>query len=212
MGWLSRLAGSTSRAPGGPEESEDPAPQPTERPCPGISALFGGVAEGGDHAVLDLGPAADSSLQVYGRYARRIRFADLLTTRSKEGISSALAAIPDQEDRPYDLLFVWDVLDRLFPRERSRVMERLVEVSAPDARLHAIFRASDADRAPPLRFSLKDVDRMQCEPTAPPRPTRRRLLPSDVEELLSPFRVMKGFTLRDEMREYFAVRGERARF
>lgn len=212
MGWLSRLAGSTSRTAGGPEESEEPARRPTERLSPGISALFDGVEEAGEHAVLDLGPATDSSLQVYGRYARRIRFADLVATRSKEGISSALAEIPDQEDRPYDLLFAWDVLDRLFPPERSRVMDRLLEVSAPDARLHAIFRASDADRAPPLRFSLLDVDRMRSEPTGPPRPTRRRLLPADVEELLSPFRVMRGFTLRDEMREYFAVRGERARY
>ncbi len=77
MDWLRR----TGRVPPQEEEAapEEGFPAPTERAAPGVSALFSGLKEDGSHTVLDFGAAAETTLHLYSRFARRIRFADLLT-------------------------------------------------------------------------------------------------------------------------------------
>jgi hypothetical protein len=181
-----------------------------EGAAPGVAALLDGVSEDRSHAVLDLGPAADLTLCVYCRFARWIRFADLLGDAGwprTGGAAAALASIPAQAVRPYDLVFAWDVLDRLFPEDRPRVLERLVELTGPGARLHMVVRADDT-LAYPLRFKLLDVNRIRYEPTIPTPLPRPRLLPAEVARLLSPFRVLHAFTLRNGLREYVAARPE----
>lgn len=204
MGWLRR----GGRSPRGSDDGSDREPfsEPVERSAPGVAALLDEVGEDGSHAVLDLGPSVSANLDLYRRFAGTVRFADLLDVRSRAGLRNALEEIPARPDRSYDLIFAWDTLDRLYPPERPLLMERLVEVSAPDARLHAVFRATDTEATPPLRFVLLDVDRVRCEPAGPPRSPGPRLLPTEVEELLKPFEVIKGFTLRGQLREYVAAR------
>jgi len=60
----------------GPEDAT--GPPVVERAAPGMAAFFAELEEDGSHAVLDLGPAAEANFRLYGRFARRIRFADLL--------------------------------------------------------------------------------------------------------------------------------------
>jgi len=199
--WL-RSFGRTSEP-----EPQETAPGPVERSTPGIAALLEGVAQDRSHAVLDLGPATESSLGVYSRFAQRIRFADLLAGAGSSGVcATALRAVPLQPERPYDLVFAWDLLDRLFPEERKRLMTRLAELSSADARLHLMTESSGKPTTQPLRFSLVDVDRMRYEPAGPARPARPELLPAEVERLLVPFEVVRAFTLKVGLREYVAVR------
>lgn len=213
MGWLRRIRELIS-PPGDSSDVEketegsDRDRGTVERAAPGVAALFEAMEEGADHAVLDLGPATGSSLETYRRFAGRVRFADLLGERAEHGLADALEALPAQPDRPYDMVFAWDTIDRLRPMERSRLVGRLADVTAPHARLHLVVDASeDAGRTPPLRFTLLSVDRVRCEPAGPDRLRHDRLLPADVEEMLEPFRVVRGFTLAGGVREYVAVRG-----
>lgn len=205
MDWLRRVLPGSSPSEEEPDEGE---PGPVERSAPGVVALLDGVREDKSHAVLDLGPAASSSLSVYSRFATRVRFVDLLSAAlSPEGCAQALKGLPTQPERPYDLIFAWDILDRLFPEDRRRLVDRLIEVSAPDARLHLVTEAADRSMTQPRRFSLLDADRIRFEPTGPERPARRHLLPAEVERMLAPFQVVHGFTLKGGLREYVAVRG-----
>ena len=81
--------------------------------APGTVALFEGVSGDRDHAVLDLGPASDQSLHAYGRVARWIRFADLLGEAWWPQAEAPTAGLQlPQLDRPYDLVFAWDILKR----------------------------------------------------------------------------------------------------
>lgn len=211
MEWLRRIGDFLSPS-GGSTDASDTADRTDERSAPGVAAMFRGCRRDGGHAVLDLGPAAGSSLQVYQRYARSVRFADLLTERSEHGLAEALDTVPIQPDRPYDMVFAWNTLDRLLPRERTRLVQRLVEICASDARLHLVTDAHEgASRSPPLRFALLDVDRVRFEPAGPTQPNRNRLLPADVEELLGPFHVARGYTVKGGLREYVAVRGTASR-
>ncbi|MCK5651330.1 MAG: hypothetical protein KAJ42_08135 [Gemmatimonadetes bacterium] len=201
MNWLRR-----TRPTPAPEET----PQaPTERAAPGIAALFAELSEDGSHAVLDFGAAAETSLRLYSRFARRIRFADLLTDPPHgEAWAAALRALPPHPDQPYDLVLAWNLLDRLAPEERPPLVERLTQLTTPGARLYVVVDASGEPNTQPVRFTLLDVDRVCQQAVGPPHPPQPQLLPAEVERLLAPFRVMHGFTLKLGLREYVAVRGE----
>jgi hypothetical protein len=202
--WLRRTGRNVPPAVAATDRS---APGPVERPAPGVAALFEGVGEDRRHAILDLGPAAASNFKVYSRFARWVRFADLLgAASSREGWAAARDALPLQPERPYDLVLGWDVLDRLPPEERPRLVERLVELTAPGARLYVVVESSPEPTAHLLRFELLDTDRMSYEATALARPVWPPLLPSKVERLLMPFQVRRAFTSRVGLREYVAVR------
>lgn len=209
MDWLRRIGGS---APPALPASEDPIPGAVEGAAPGIAALFDGVEEDGTHTVLDLGPATDSKLRVYGRFARRMRFVDLLAAATSRagpvagaGWAGALGALEAQPDPPYDLLFAWDILDRLPPEERPGLVERLAAVSAASARLHVVVEASERPTAHPLRFTLLDIDRIRYEAVGPAQPSRPRIHSAEVERVLAPFHVVRAFTLKVGLREYVAV-------
>lgn len=204
MDWVRRI-GELLAPPSGVEPDE-PAPGPVERASPGVAALFEAASEGGGHVVLDLGSSAGTSLEIYRRFARQIRFADVLSVRAERGLDAALGALPERPERPFDLVFAWNTLDWMFPRERPRLVRRLAEISAPGARLHVVVDLSDEESGPSYRYSLLDVDRMRGEPAESGPRSRRPLLPADVEDLLDPFEVVRGFTLKEGLREYVAER------
>ena len=206
MDWRRGIGRAPASAAPAPSEA---GAEPVEGAAPGVAALLDGVSEDRSHAVLDLGPAADLSLRVYSRFARWVRFADLLGEGgwSRAGGSAAglLRSLPAQPECPYDLVFAWDVLDRLFPEDRRHLVECLAKLTAPNARLHAVVRPEDP-LARPLRFTLLDVNRVRYEPiVAVPLP-RPPLLPAEVTKLLAPFRVVHAFTLKSGLREYVAAR------
>jgi hypothetical protein len=207
MNWLRR---DRQAEPAPPPERPPPAPEATEGAAPGITTVLDGLVEDRSHAVLDLGAATDASLRVYGRYARWVRFVDLAGDerwpRPAGSARTLLQAVP-LSPRPYDLIFAWDVLDRVFPEERPHVMSWIAERAAPDARLHAIVRSSDEAPRHPLRFSLLDTDRIRYEVAGSGAVAAHRLLPAEVMNLLTPFHVVRAFTLKNGLREYAAVRG-----
>lgn len=203
MSWLRREDPSRRSTD---ERSEAPFEEPAERSAPGLAELLDGIREGGSRSVLDLGPAVAANFELYGRFADRIRFVDLLGVRSRRGLRAALEGIPLRPERPHDLVLAWDALDRLDPPERPLLVERILEVTGRGSRLHAVFRASDEAAPPPLRFVLLESGRVRCEPVDAPGSPGPRLLPTEVEELLRPFEVIRGFTLRGQLREYVAAR------
>jgi len=198
--WLRRIRRTSS-----PEETVQ---APIERAAPGVAALFAGLSEDGSHAVLDFGAAAETNLRLYSRFARRIRFADLLTDPPHgDAWAAALRALPPHPDQPYDIVLVWNLLDRLAPEERPPLVERLTRLTASGARLYVVVDASSEPNTQPFRFTLLDVDRVSQQAVGPPHPPQPQLLPAEVERLLEPFRVVRGFTLRHGLREYLAIRG-----
>jgi hypothetical protein len=204
MDWLRRIGRAPGPAAPGPE---DALPAAIEGASPGVAALFDGLSADGTHSILDLGPAAESKLRVYSPFARRMRFTDLLAAAmSPSGWTAALGALPPQPERPYDLVFAWDILDRLPPEGRPRLMERLVELSAANARLHLMVEASEGATTHPFRFTPLDIGRMRYEPSGPARPARPRLQSAEVERVLAPFHVVQAFTLKVGLREYVAMR------
>jgi hypothetical protein len=178
-----------------------------ERPAPGIAAVFAGLREDGSHGVLDLGPASEGSFRLYSRFARRIRFADLLEAPLRgETWTEALRVLPEEVEGPFDLVLAWNLLDRVPPELRSPVVGRLAQVTAPGARLYVLVDGSREPLAHPLRFILTGTDRVCQQSLGDPYPAGHQLLPAEVKRLLAPFEVIHAFTLRDGHREYVSVR------
>lgn len=204
MGWLRRSRSTPEKKPA----AEAPSPEQVRRPAPGAAALFDGVKEDGTHAVLDMGRASGTHFRLYSRFARQVRFADLLPTPPHgPEWAAALRTLSPGAHRPYDLVFLWNLLDRLWPEERPALMKTLSAVAAPGARLYAVVDASGAPSRRPLRFTLLDVDRVLQEAVGPPEPTHAPLLPAEVERVLAPFEVVRAITLRSGLREYVAIKG-----
>lgn len=188
-----------------PEREAHDLPPTIERAAPGVAALFQGLRRDGGYAILDMGPAVDPHLRLYGRYARQVRFAGLVPNPPRgEDWTEAVRALPPNPDQPYDLVLMWDLLDRLIPEERPRLMARVTELTAPHARMHLMVDSSGAPITRPLRFTLLDVDRVAQQPVGGPVPAQRQLLPAQLERLLVPFEVVHAFTLRVGFREYMA--------
>jgi len=202
VGWLSRLG---SSPPAAPEPEEDEAPTGVERASPGLQALFEGVREDGSHTLLDLGPASGTNFRLYERYARRIRFAELLERLDRDG-GAGVERIPRFPNHPYDLVLGWDALDRIGRGAREALVTTLDETTAPDVRIYLTVRTDGGDEVAPLRFTILDDGQVHQEPAGAPRPAGPPLLPAEVERLLEPFRVRQAFVLRQGLREYVVGR------
>lgn len=180
-----------------------------DRAAPGIAALFHEIPPGEKLALLDLGHATESHLNLFGRYSRRVRFAGLLPRPPlAEGWAEAIAALPADPERPYDLVLVWDLLDRVGPEARPRLIRRLAELTAPGARLYLVVDQSDGPTIDMLRFTLLDLEHVRQQVVGPPLPSYGHLLPAQLERLLRPFEIVRGYALRGGQREYVAVRGD----
>ena len=206
MSWPGRVRRDTSEASKA-AALDDPAAAPVERSSPGLAALFDALTQDGRHSVLDLGLAGDRHLGVLSRFARQIRFAGFIPHPPEgDAWTSALEALPPNACRPYDVVLAWDILDRIDPPQRAGLVERLVALTAPDARLYAVVDASGAATTRPLRSTLTGVNRVSVLPVGPPKPARTPLLPAPLERVLAPFAVTQAFTLRTGLREYVAVK------
>lgn len=211
MAWLSRLRRPSQANTPVAEEPGEPSRPSVERGAPGIAALFSDLREDGTHAVLDMGASAETKLRLYSRYARRIRFADLLSDPPRGSAwPGALEALQPHPQQLFDLVLAWNLLDRLPPAERPPLIRRLDQLTTADARIYLLVDASGEPTAPPLRFSLLELDRVSQEPVGPPTPCHAQLLPAEVERLLAPFEVVRAFTLRLGLREYVAMKGGKA--
>lgn len=204
MGWLRR---GRREPPTEEQEPEESAPPRVERAAPGVAALLGGLRETGGHAVLDMGPAVDENLRIYGRFARRVRFADLLKALpSGASWAVALRDVPQHPEQAYDLVLTWNLLDRMVPEQRHLLVERLLEITAPGARLYFAVDTSGERTTHPFRFRLLDEGRVLQEVVGAPHPAWPPILPAEMERLIEPFHVTQAFVLRIGVREYVAVR------
>ena len=203
MSWLERIRPSEPEAEGDESDREAPA----ERPSPGLGALFEALTPDGGHSILDLGHAESRRLRLLGRFARRIRFADLVPEVPEgRALEAALERMRPHDTGPYDVVLAWDVLDRLDPGARIAVMERIVEITAPGARLYALVYSETVAVRQPIRWAMQELDRVVAEPVGPPEPGGAPLLPRQVERLLEPFEVVTAVSLRHGLREYVARR------
>jgi len=179
----------------------------TTQSAPGIAALLDRLQDDRLGTVLDLGPGTAGNLRWFSPLARRIRFADLVSSwRAGGSLKAVLDHLRRCPDQPYDLVLAWNVLDQVAPEQRPGVVQCLGAVTEPGAHLHFMIDMSDQRFVRPARFTVVDTEHVRREDAGPPQPAQPRLKPAEVEPLIEPFRIVHAFVLRTGMREYVAVR------
>jgi hypothetical protein len=199
----------TARTSGRAEVAADEGGRATrvERNSPGLTALFAGLRADGGHSVLDLGPARAAHLRLLGRFAHQIRFVGLVPEGGAEGVSpEAIQRLAGNADAPYDVVLAWDILDHLAPEDRTRLMDRLAEITAPSVRIFFMVDASGLGMRPRWSFTLTDSGKMIQVEVGAPQPSPPELLPAAVERLLGPFELQHAFYVRSGWREYLATK------
>lgn len=183
--------------------------EPLTRRSPALEALFGMLHGDGRHCVLDLGDADGRRLRLLGRFARSVRFAGLLPRRcGEEKWLAALTSLPSHPRQAYDVVLAWDLLDRVPAAYRGDVIARIAQITAGAARLYAVVDSESTVTRRAVAFTLDDLEHVSERAVGPPEPpTAPLLLPAHVERALSPFEVLRAFTLRSGRREYVALKG-----
>lgn len=157
--------------------------------------------------MLDLGPAQPSHLEIYSRFARRIRFADLLGAPGREeSWERALGTLSGAPEKSFDVVLAWDLLDRISPKYRPVLMETLVRLTSSGARLHVLVDPSEKLTVPSVRFTLRDIRTVARRLSGDAQPAWPPVMPAEVERMLRPFGVIHAFTLRSGYRAYVAER------
>lgn len=209
MSWLDRLRRQPPPHPSTGDEAEEAPETPVERRSPGLEALFRTLRDDGSHVILDFGPATSEHLRFLGRYGRQIRFAGLLP-RPPRGDAwwDAVRDLPPNPDRPYDVVFAWNIFDRIDPGARPALIAKLDELTATGAWLFTFVEGSGEPTIRPTRATLLARDRISEIPVGDPEPAYPPLLPAPIERLLGPFKVTAAYTLRSGQREYLAAKKE----
>ncbi len=183
-----------------------PDPEAAGRVMPGLAAFFERITPDRGRKVLDLGNGDGASLAVYARYARWVRFADILAEATTPDWGTSIDNIPRPPHGAYDVILIWDILDRLSPADRGGFIGRLSRICAPDALMHAIVESSDEAGGDLLHFSLPGPDRLHFVRSGRPRPAHAPMKPAEVKGVLKPFHLLRAFSTRTGLREYVAVR------
>ncbi len=177
----------------------------------GLAAVLAAPGEGRDLRVLDLGAAAGSSLRVYARVARVVRFADLareLAVVPPGGAAlsqGTLARLLPEGDHPWDVGLTWDLLGRLSRDGCAALMAHLAARGASGMKLLVVEVTSPELAGIPLRFVLGGGATVRCLPLASGARGGPDLAPAEVARRLAPFTVEHSFLLRSGIREYVAV-------
>ena len=211
MTWLRRL-GQRPPQQANPDDGEETIVSSAERRSPGLDALFRTLRDDGSHSILDFGPATSDHLRFLGRFGRQIRFAGLLPEPPHgDDWREAVRTLPPNPDHPYDVVFAWNLLDRIDPGTRPGLIAKLDELTAPGAWLFAVVDDSGGPTIQPVRTTLLAKDRVSETPIGDPVPAYPPLLPAPIERLLTPFKVTAAYTLRSGQREYVAKKQGEAR-
>lgn len=188
--------------------------EPFEYSSPGLRALLAGLSEGGGHRILDLGPVVPANLEVYSRFARVVRFVDLLRDELAAGgvppggailSAPAVARLLPERAGSFDVVLAWDLPSYLDGTTCRTLMAQLAACGAPHARLVAMLVAAEVMSEKPLRFELREGGRVSAAPVTAAMRGGPNLAPAEEQRRLEPFVVDHSVLLRHGLREYLAV-------
>jgi hypothetical protein len=181
---------------------------------PGLEETMSGVPDDGSCKVLDLGPSVADNVEFVSSFASYLQIIDVIdrapatsdTGGSGVGRLSALPALMDEHRRSFNLVLAWDVFNYLSTDQAERLVQSVAELCLPNARLHAIFFATDTMPAVPNRYRIVNSARLAYEPGTTEVRGAPDLPPAAVGKLLKGFRIEHSFVLQHGVHEYVTTR------
>lgn len=177
-----------------------------EHRSPGLKAALAGAAARPGCRVLDLGPVVPANVAFLARFASHVSIADLSEDDGggacphhwRERLAVAVGS--------FDLVLVWDYLNRLDRPEARDLVDRLRSVTRTGAVLFLLIHEGPEMPARPVTYEIRGEETIRYRPADGSSVAAPPILPAEVGRLLAGFRVDASFLLRHGVREYVAVR------
>jgi hypothetical protein len=164
-----------------------------------------------DCRVLDLGPGIGANVEFLSAFSSRIFIEDLYQTLSSIGPFTGDARaycpvfsglLPYLGQKPFDLIFLWSLLDYLDRDDIQRLASHLIGISTRGTLIHALISTRRSMPAMPETFKIIDNSnlcgrRVSAAEIACPRHSQVRLL-----EWMRGLRAKRSYLLRNGMQEY----------
>jgi hypothetical protein len=191
---------------------EPPSPTVEIYASPGLEEALHSVPDDGSCKVLDLGSSVAANVDFVSKFASYLHIVDAIN-RNPSGSGqggtdrlSTLSTLIDKHRRSFHLVLAWDVINYLSKDQTERLVKSLAELCLPNARLHAIFFATDTMPAVPNRYRIVNDARLAYEPVTSELRGAPELPPATVAKLLTGFRVEHSFVLQHGVHEYIVRR------
>ena len=221
----SRLPGAPAAAAGA---TRAPEARETTRVSNGLKEFLWNLDGLGRGALLDLGPAWQTTLSFFIERGFRVSSEDILRgwkgflgeeearlrdhaeecatiDMTANGRAERFLAENLQYSRTsFDAVLLWDLLDYLEPALVKQIVANLTELLRPGGVVFAMFHSKKPEGF--QRYRVVDSNTLQVVGTPPICPAQRVYQNREIQDLFGRFRTMKSFVGRDQLRETLFIK------
>jgi len=206
----------------------EPQMQETTRISNGLKEFLWNLDGLGRGALLDMGPAWQTTLNFFIERGFRVTSDDLLRDwadfQQEELATKKAASTPEEfaERTPeamgkrflernlqygvgsFDALLLWDSLDYLEPALVKQLVPHLTEMIRPGGVVLGMFHSKKPEGF--QRYRVMDTNTLQVLSAKAILPAQKPLQNREIQELFGRFRTMKSFVGRDQLRESLFIK------
>lgn len=202
--------------------SRQPEMQETTRLSNGLKEFLWNLDGLGRGALLDLGPAWQTTLSFFIERGFRVTSEDILrgwAEFQKEEESHKLERSPENYDGrtpeglakkflnenlkyapgSFDALLLWDALDYMEPTLAKHTVAHLTELLRPGGAVFAMFHSKKPEGF--QRYRVTDTNTLQVLSAKPICPAQKVYQNREIQELFGKYRSVKSYVSRDQLRE-----------
>jgi hypothetical protein len=226
------LSNSRSRTPGVPVSSVGPARAPespeSTRVSNGLKEFLWNLDGLGRGALLDLGPAWQTTLSFFIERGFRVSSEDILRgwklflieeeTRLRDDPATCEALDMTPRGRAtrflaenlqypratFDAVLLWDLLDYLEPTLVKQMVANLTELLRPGGVILAMFHSKRPEGF--QRYRVADSSTLQVISSPVICPSQKVYQNREIQDLFARYRTMKSFVGRDQLRETLFIK------
>jgi hypothetical protein len=223
---------SDSRTPGVPISAVGATRKPespeSTRVSNGLKEFLWNLDGLGRGALLDLGPAWQTTLSFFIERGFRVSSEDILRVwkafltgeekllREDAGACEKLDMTPrgratrflaenlQYPRASFDAVLLWDLLDYLEPMLAKQMVANLTELLRPGGVILAMFHSKKPEGF--QRYRVADSNTLQVISTAVICPAQKVYQNREIQDLFSRYRTMKSFVGRDQLRETLFIK------
>jgi 2-polyprenyl-3-methyl-5-hydroxy-6-metoxy-1,4-benzoquinol methylase len=208
--------------------SREPERHEITRMSNGLKEFLWNLDGLGRGALLDLGPAWQTTLSFFIERGFRVTSDDILrdwaefqaNERAAEKVPLTADNYPDRtpeavakrflaenfqyEPGSFDAMLLWDVLDYLEPTLVRQMVAQITELVRPGGVVSAIFHSKRPEKF--QRYRVMDTQSLQVLETKQIVPPQKVYQNREIQELFGRFRTMKSFVGRDQLRETLFIK------
>jgi hypothetical protein len=220
-----RTPGAAGPAAGG---TRTPVPPESNRISNGLKELLWNLDGLERGALLDLGPAWQTTLSFFIERGFRVSSEDILRAwktflseeekRLREDFAAgeslemtpsgrATRFLKDNLQYPrgsFDAVLLWDLLDYMEQALVKQIVANLTELLRPGGAIFAMFHSKKPEGF--HRYRVLNSNTLQMVPTALVCPAQRAYQNREIQDLFGRYRTVKSFVGRDQLRETLFVK------